>query len=91
MEVVKALLDKNASIELKTKEDRTPLHYASMNGHFKVFKALLDKNASIEAMTKEGETPLHLDLLYGHFEVVKNASTGSKTKDQIIAESLTSL
>ena len=57
----------------------------------KCFKALLDKNASIEAMTKEGETPLHLDLLYGHFEVVKNASTGSKTKDQIIAESLTSL
>ena len=55
-------------------KDRTPLHYAAMNGHSNVvwlFGKKYQKDPSkINAMDKHGDTPLHLASYNGHLGIV---------------------
>ena len=50
---------------------RTPLHYASLQGHVEILKLLLDNNFSLTAKDWYDNTPLHLAARYGQLEVVK--------------------
>ncbi|GKU10748.1 unnamed protein product, partial [Fusarium langsethiae] len=47
--IVKLLLDKDAEIDAKDENGRTPLSWAARNGHDAVVKLLLDKGAEIDA------------------------------------------
>ena len=53
------------------KDGRTPLHWASENGHLEVAKLLLANNANVDAADKDGRTPLHFACQNGHLEVAK--------------------
>ena len=84
-ESMSALLDMNANIESKDIEHRTPLSWASENGHEAVVKLLLDKNADIESKNKHDQTPLSWAVENGHGAVVKllldkNADVESKDR-----------
>jgi ankyrin repeat protein len=71
-ESVSTLLDKNANVESKDMEHRTPLSWAAENGHEAVVKLLLDKNADVESKdVRYGQTPLSWAAEKGHKGVVK--------------------
>ena len=72
-EVVKALLDNNADVNVRRPIDGvTPLHIATQEGHREVVKLLLDNKADVNASrTNDGATPLHVAAQNGHTEVVK--------------------
>ncbi len=52
----------------RDKEDRTPLHVASQNGHLDVIRWLLDRGADVNALEVNGKTPLSLALDEGKIE-----------------------
>ncbi|WP_108784243.1 ankyrin repeat domain-containing protein [Wolbachia endosymbiont of Bemisia tabaci] len=54
----------------------TPLHFAALNGHFKVVELLISKGADINAKDDSGLTPLHLASGGGYEEIVKLLSNG---------------
>ena len=39
--------------------DKTPLHYAALNGADEVFQLLVENKADIDALDAVGATPLH--------------------------------
>jgi ankyrin repeat protein len=70
-EVVKALLDKGADINVRSDDGSTALILAAEEGHEDVVKALLDKGADINLQSKDGSTALILAAEEGHAEIVK--------------------
>ena len=63
LDLVKELVKHKANIESKNKYRATPLHLASLNGHFDIVQYLLDENehqvvALVEATCNKGYTPL---------------------------------
>ena len=70
--LVKVLLDRGASIDVKTHSGSTALHEAARSGHIEVVKVLLDRGASIDAATNDDSwTGLHLAASNGHIEILK--------------------
>ena len=71
-EVYDFIMYKNPGTKsLLNEDDRSPLHYAASNGHFRVCKLIIentsDKNpASIKF---DGDTPLHWAASNGHVEI----------------------
>ncbi|KAJ5071635.1 ankyrin repeat [Anaeramoeba ignava] len=64
-EIFKYLIEKEADINAKNKENETPLHLIceyqqKKENLFEVIKYLIEKEADINAKNKENETPLHL-------------------------------
>ena len=57
-------------------EERTALHFASMNGHYGIVSLLLEKGADVNVQDKEGNTPAHLRI---------KANAGLKTLETLIA------
>ena len=56
-EIVKALLDKGADVNAKSKDGVTALMWASQDGHTEIVKALLiDKGADVNAKSEKGWT-----------------------------------
>ena len=47
-----SLLEMGANMEVKNKDDWTPLHWASRSGHLPVVKYLVEKGANMEAEEK---------------------------------------
>lgn len=74
IEVISALLEKNAEVNAKTKDQYspliTPLHMAVLKGKSDAVKALLDAGADINANTPSG-TPLFLAAANGDNDMVK--------------------
>jgi len=72
-EVVKALLDNNANVNVRrTTGGTTPLYIAAYNGHTEVARLLIDNSADVNASTHtDGATPLHTAAQNGNTEVVK--------------------
>jgi len=72
-EVLKALLDNNANVNVRRPTDSVArLYIAAQNGHTEVVKLLLDNNADVNASrTNDGTAPLYVAAFSGYTEVVK--------------------
>jgi Ankyrin repeats (3 copies) len=64
--IVKLLIEKDADIDAKTKEDHTALMFASFNGHKVIAQMLIKEGADIDAEDSEGNTAWMLACLNGH-------------------------
>ncbi|RYP18847.1 hypothetical protein DL767_009749 [Monosporascus sp. MG133] len=73
---VRRLLGTGARINSKDEIGKTPLHWASENGHDTVVKQLLQGGADANAKDKAGWTPLHLASRNGRDTVVKQLLEG---------------
>jgi hypothetical protein len=73
--VVRAILDSfgrdDVKVDSKDEYRRTPLWWASRNGHERVVKLLLEKAVNVEARDRGGSTPLLWAARNGHEAVVK--------------------
>ena len=59
-EVVRVLLSSGCfSVDAGDESDKTPLHYAALNGADEVFQLLVENKADIDALDAVGATPLH--------------------------------
>lgn len=68
---VKALLKKNPKLlNVRDKDQSTPLHYAVASGKTGVLKFLLSKNAQVNLKRNDGATPLHVAVATGQNNVV---------------------
>jgi ankyrin repeat protein len=67
---VSRLLSVGVDVNAKDSEDRTPLHWASVQGHVKAIIDLLQHGADIEAKANWGWTALHWACYNGHVTVV---------------------
>jgi 26S proteasome non-ATPase regulatory subunit 10 len=63
-------LEKDARVNAKDQDHRTPLHRAAIRGHLFVAKLLLEANAHVNAVDSLGNTPIHLALEEDHAEFV---------------------
>lgn len=61
-QVVKALLDAGASVNVPNVLGTTPLHQAASYGSAEVIRVLLASGAEINARDRDGKTPLHAAL-----------------------------
>lgn len=59
LRTVKALIEQGVSVDARSNEGGTPLHWAAAMGHFKVVKYLVEKGADVNARDNYGKTPLH--------------------------------
>jgi Ankyrin repeats (3 copies) len=57
--MVKQLLDKDAKLQTKDSDGRTPLSWAAWSGHEAVMTLLLDRGADVTAADSDRETPLY--------------------------------
>lgn len=62
--IVRAMLDKGASINDRTGDGNTALHYATLYGHKNLTVFLLNNGAGVDVKNARNETPLHLSA--GH-------------------------
>ncbi|CAL1280523.1 unnamed protein product [Larinioides sclopetarius] len=80
------LVENNADVNEEDLEGRTPLHYATLNGHIDITKFLLKKGAMHDVKNLKGETPLALasgsqmkNLLISIDNLFKNVKNGNQT------------
>lgn len=71
--IVRILLDKNASINIKTRSDAadSPLHLAAFNGHAQIVQILLQNGAQVNIRNAFRNTPLHEAALLGDLESIE--------------------
>jgi ankyrin repeat protein len=62
-------LEKNANVNIKDNNQRTPLHRAAIRGHIIIAKLLVEANAHVNTKDCSGNTPLHLALEDDHIEL----------------------
>lgn len=62
MQVLKALLDKGAgsALEVKDKDDNSPLHVACLLDNPEAVQLLIKKGADVKSKNRKGQTPLHI-------------------------------
>jgi ankyrin repeat protein len=73
-------------IEIKDKDNWTPLHWAAHKGHVDVIRLLLEKGANVNAQDKDRWTPLHWPAVRRDVDVVrllleKGANVNAQEKD----------
>jgi ankyrin repeat protein len=69
-DTVLALLQADATVDAKDKNERTPLWAAARNGHASTVLVLLQAGARVDAKNKWGETALDIAKEKQHAEVV---------------------
>jgi len=69
LELLRRLLQ-DIGVDVKTKENLTPLHFAAREGHLEVVMQLWLSKAEINASSSAGVTPLYLAARNGHVAVV---------------------
>ncbi|CAH0047582.1 unnamed protein product [Clonostachys solani] len=82
LEVVRVLLEHEATVATTDRHQRTPLHFAAVLGNVEMARLLLDKGADAVAQDASGYTPLLCSAKRNHSELVKlllsrGASVGS--------------
>lgn len=70
IEIVQALLAKDADVNAKAKDGQTALMLAVYNGHIKIVQALLAKGADVNIQNNNGETALMFAAYNSHIEIV---------------------
>jgi ankyrin repeat protein len=70
-ELVKALIEKGAQVNILDNMRRTPLHYAAENGRDVACEELISKNAPVNNIDYAGHTPLHLSVINQRHNVVE--------------------
>ncbi|CAH0047168.1 unnamed protein product [Clonostachys solani] len=68
---VASLLEDKGEVDSLDDYDRTPLTYASKNGHEATAKFLLEQGAKVDALDMHHETPLSYAVERGHEVIVK--------------------
>ncbi|XP_043955650.1 caskin-2-like isoform X3 [Gambusia affinis] len=68
-ELLAALLEAQAAVDIKDTNGMRPLHYAAWQGKAQSVLTLLRSGASVNAASMDGHIPLHLAAQYGHYEV----------------------
>ena len=72
LDVVKLLIEKNAKIDVKDKQDwGTAMMYASEFGHIDIVQVLLSNNADVNANNSNKHTALMHASNRGHVQIVK--------------------
>lgn len=69
-EVVKLLIQHNASVNVQSQNGFTPLYMAAQENHDSVVKLLLANGANQSLATEDGFTPLAVAMQQGHDKVV---------------------
>ncbi|KAM6977226.1 E3 ubiquitin-protein ligase MIB2 [Aplochiton taeniatus] len=77
MEVVKALLQANSSIEVKDEDGDTALHYTAFGNQPEITQLLLSKGASVNLLNNSMCTSLHIAVNKGFTDVVRILSEHS--------------
>ena len=74
---------KDANIDAKDKDGRTPLQLAARNGNIEVVKFLVSEEADVNARDKHGATPLHWvkSVEVAEFLVSKGADVSARDND----------
>ena len=93
LEIVNALLAKDANIGAANDEGATALMFAASAGHASVVRALLAKGAAIDAQDKAGLTALSLAANNGHADAARallgaGADAGVRSRAGATARSL---
>lgn len=70
IDVVNALIDAGANVNLLIDNDIRPLFVAAENGHLDVVKALIKANANLNLGIANGATPLFVAAQKGHLAIV---------------------
>ena len=65
------MIEKGANVNAEDNYGKTPLLWASRNGHKGIVELLIDNGANIEARNEYGYTPLLLASYRGHIKIVK--------------------
>ncbi len=71
LEIIKFLVEKGSTINVKDKQGWTPLIWASWSGMDKIVAFLIEKGADVNAKTDKGWTALMAASLRGYDKVVK--------------------
>ena len=66
LDVVNALLEAGADMNVITKKGCSPCYLAAKNGHIDVVKALIGANADLNSSNIKGQSPLHIAAYMGH-------------------------
>jgi hypothetical protein len=64
--MVRTLIEQGADINVRDKENRTPLHWAVVAGHDLTVRTLIELSADKDARDKSNRTPLHWAVVAGH-------------------------
>lgn len=71
LDIVKLLIDKNASINTPDEEERTPLYWASQNGFYDIVEYLIYSRANVNQCNRKGKSPLYCASKRGCLNIVK--------------------
>ncbi|MBV9575822.1 MAG: ankyrin repeat domain-containing protein, partial [Gammaproteobacteria bacterium] len=86
IEIVAAILNDNANVNLLCLKNNTALHYATSLGDVNIVKLLAEKGANLNARNMEGMTPLHNAIEAGHIEIVAALLDAGADKNILNAE-----
>lgn len=64
------LLQNVALVNLIDGEQQTPLHVATIGGHYEFVRLMMENGANINAVDEKGRTALHYAAMGGHAEIV---------------------
>ena len=70
LDVVEALVDAGAFLDMKSDDGNTPVHRAAWYGHVHVVTSLTSVGANLSLRNNNGETALHLAAARGRDDVV---------------------
>ena len=70
LEMLKMLLDRGASVDLRTSIGSTPLMTAAAAGYLDIVRELLKRGASVDALSSVGDTALMTAVITNHTSIV---------------------
>ncbi|KAK1935650.1 Serine/threonine-protein kinase TNNI3K [Phytophthora citrophthora] len=70
-DIATLLIEKEASVNIRTCDDRTALSIAADEGHLEIVRALLQGGSVVNAIDSDSQTPLMRAAYRGHEEIVR--------------------